>query len=143
MLNLDQAKMLTTIYLTKTIMTMSLLREFSDDHIPCAVAKLNGVEFDLWWCGGHVVVALEISDSEQAKEIVFGAVVSNVHTSFAELFEETDEELRKMIDANRDVYDVVLTCIKGLNRDDSLYKEMHDMFTKHPSTVIDSNFNIL
>lgn len=103
-----------------------MLYEFEDDHIPCCIAKINGVTIALYWCGAKVVGAMDITDSKQAKKIVFDALRSAIHGDVNMMFDTDEDDLkRKMTKAkSKDKYDVILTYLRSLRSTHSLRKEI-------------------
>jgi hypothetical protein len=121
-LTANDAKKLLAIKSGKDIKSMKLLDEFEDDHIACAHAKINGVAIELLWCGPRVVGALDISDSKQAKQVVFNALESAIHGDVGMMFDKYDDELAEMI--NEPLYKVVLAYLRDLPKNNSLRKEI-------------------
>ena len=109
----------------ENIKTTKCLREFEDDHIPCAKAKINGVVVDLFWCGSRVVGALDFASRDsKAKRVVFKALQCEIHASLNGLFDKTDEDLKKSIEKRPDVYQVVLDYVRAKGKRSSLWKEI-------------------
>jgi hypothetical protein len=121
-LTANDAKKLLAIKSGKDIKSMELLDEFEDDHIACAHAKINGVALELLWCGPRVVGALDISDSKQAKQVVFMALESAIHADVNMMFDMDEADLAKVI--LKPLYKVVLAHLRDLPKTNSLRKEV-------------------
>ena len=50
------------------IKTISSIAEWTDDHIICATASINGVKTEFLYCGWQILAALEYFDHPKAKK---------------------------------------------------------------------------
>jgi hypothetical protein len=77
-----ERKTLTDIKVPDDIKTTECVAEWTDDHIDCFGAKINGVELGFWCVGPQFGGYLECADeSAKARKRVFDTLVREIQSS--------------------------------------------------------------
>lgn len=115
-----------------------VIDEYEDDHIPSAVASINGIRLDLPWCGSHVVGALDLTDSKKGKKAILYAVKRAITDSIvSEMFAMSDEDLKAAMKKDKEKYDFVIAHLKSLSLTNELRKEFAEGMKGTSADIID------
>ena len=125
------------------IKSVILVDDYVDDNIPSAIIKVNGVKYDLPWCGSSVIGALEyVKDSPKAKKKVVSALKNAIEVDIeCDCFDFTDEDLIKVITKYREQYELIVDYIRSHRANSTLRKLAASYFEN--SKVINTKLEIL
>ena len=131
----DQYKLL-DLKSAADITSTELVHEFSDDHIPCADAKINGIEVSLYYCGTVAVGALEFAnESPKAREAVFEALQTEISASINSMFDYVIEELTEAVEKDRFAFETVLAYIRKCGKESSTWSEVAGYFEEENDLI--------
>jgi hypothetical protein len=128
-LSMNNQHLLLDLKSADDIYTTELIHEFSDDHIPCADAKINGVECTLFYCGSVTIGALEYADeSYNARKRVFESLQAEISMTINSMFDFVEDELHDAITKDRFAYSVALSYIRRHGPDSDTWSEVAGYF---------------
>ncbi len=120
------------------ITSVELVSEFSDDHIPCADAKINGIDVSLFYCGSIVIGALAFaSESAKAKKQVFNALQCEISTQVNMMFDKCDDELADELKTQRSAYERALEYVRDAGPNSDIWSEVAGYIQK-PDLLINT-----